>query len=94
MADKLSQRVILALEIVRLLVLMKIEKEINTIVWHFFCSSKSHEMGSESNISILQCLIGEEEQLCWLADGIFAEPCCGVLTCSAFMVLIPQRLIL
>jgi hypothetical protein len=32
-ADKLSQKVILALEIVRLLVLMKIRKEINTIVW-------------------------------------------------------------
>jgi hypothetical protein len=93
-ADKLSQKVILALEIVRLLVLMKIEKEINTIVWHFFCSSKSHRMGSESNISILQHLIGEEEQLCWLADGIFVEPCCSVLTCSAFMVLIPRQLIL
>ena len=90
MADKLSQKGILALEIVRLLVLIKLEKEINTIVWHFFCmavTSKSQGMGSESNILILGCLIGEEEQLCWLADGIFAEPCCGVLTCSAFIQL-------
>jgi hypothetical protein len=93
-ADKLSQKVILALEIVRLLVLIKIGKGINTIVWRFFCSSKSHGMGSESNISILQRLIGEKERLCWLADGIFVEPCCSVLTRSAFMVLIPQRLIL
>jgi hypothetical protein len=93
-ADKLSQKVILALEIVRLLVLMKIGKEINTIVWHFFCSSKSHGMGSKSNISIPQCLIEDKERLCWLADGIFVEPCCGVLTCSAFMVLILWQLIL
>ena len=97
MADKLSQKVILALEIVRLLVLMKLGKEMNTIVWHFFCMAgtfKSQEMGSESNILILGRLIGEEEQLRWLADGIFAEPCCSVLTCSAFMVLTPQQLML
>ena len=97
MADKLSQKVILALEIVRLLVLMKLGKEINAMVWRFFCmagASKLQGMGSESNISILGCLIGEEEQLRWLADGIFVEPCCGVLTWSAFMVLTPQRLML
>ena len=67
MADKLSQKVILALEIVvRLSVLMKIGKKINTIVWCFFCmagASKSQRMGSESNTSILGCLIGEEEWL-------------------------------
>ena len=97
MADKLSQKVILALEIVRLLVLMKLGKEINTIVWRFFCmagTSKLQGMGSESNISILGCLIGEEERLRWLADGIFVEPCCSILTCSAFMVLAPLRLML
>ena len=97
MADKLSQQVILALEIFRLLVLMKLGKEINTIVWCFFCTagaSKLQGMGSESNILILGCLIGEEEQLRWLADGIFAEPCCGILTCSAFMVLTPWQLML
>ena len=93
MADKLSQKVILALEIVvRLLVVMKIGKKINTIVWHFFCmagASKLQRMGSESNTLILGCLVGEEEQLHWLVDGIFAEPCCSILTCSAFMVLTP-----
>ena len=97
MADKLSKKVILALEIVRLLVLMKLGKKINTIVWCFFCTagaSKLQGMGSESNILILGHLIGEEEQLHWLADGIFEEPCCSILTCSAFMVLTPWRLML
>ena len=97
MADKLSQKVILALEIVRLLVLMKLGKEMNTIVWCFFCmadASKSQGMGSESNILILGRFIGEEEQLHWLADSIFVEPCCGILTCSAFMVLTSWRLML
>src|SRR5271168_1355893 len=45
----------------------------NTIVWHFFCmsgSSKLHGMGSVSNISVLECLIGEEERLCWLVFEI------------------------
>src|ERR1700678_4720227 len=48
----------------------------NTIVWCFFCmsgSSKLHGMGSESNISVLERLIGEEERLRWLVDGMF-EP--------------------
>ena len=77
LTDKLSQKVILALEIVRLLALMKLGKEINTIVWHFFCmagASKSQGMGSESNILILGHFIGEEEQLRWLADGILQSP--------------------
>jgi hypothetical protein len=69
----------------------------NTIVWRFFCisgPSKLHGMGSESNISVLERLIGEEERLRWLVDGIFGEACCGVLTTSAFSTSTPCWLVL
>ena len=59
MADKLSQKATLALEIVRLLVLIKLGKEINTIVWHFFCmagTSKSQGMGSGQTSQSLDAL--------------------------------------
>ena len=59
MFSHVSQKVILALEIVRLLVLMKLGKEINTIVWHFFCmaGASCYNFKLLSDSSLYSCLV-------------------------------------